>query len=83
VYRRAPKRRQYLAHHANALSTATLARTDRRHRTAHILRGFAPPQMDLVRITLRGIRRTYGRPQERVAALTKEHMFAITSSMGN
>jgi site-specific recombinase XerC len=32
---------------------------------------------------LRGIRRTYGHPQERVAALTKEHLIAITSSLGN
>lgn len=38
---------------------------------------------DLVRIILRGIRRTYGRPQQRVAALTKEHLVAITSALGN
>ena len=75
---------KYLADHAEALSTATLARRAVAIGRAHILRGFANPAAnDLVRITLRGIRRTYGRPQERVAALTKEHLVAITSSLGN
>jgi integrase len=75
---------KYLADHAATLSTATLARRSVAIGRAHILRGFANPAAnDLVRITLRGIRRTYGRPQERVAALTKEHLVAIMSSLGN
>jgi integrase len=75
---------KYLADHARILSTATLARRTVAIGRAHILRGFANPAAnDLVRIILRGIRRTYGRPQERVAALTKEHLVAITSALGN
>jgi integrase len=75
---------KYLADHAETLSTATLARRTVAIGRAHILRGFGNPAAnDLVRIILRGIRRTYGRPQERVAALTKEHLVAITSSLGN
>jgi integrase len=75
---------KYLADHAGALCTATLARRTVAIGRAHILRGFPNPAAnDLVRITLRGIRRTYGRPQDRVTALTKEHLVAITSSLGN
>jgi integrase len=75
---------RYLADHAATLSMATLARRAVAIGRAHILQGFANPAAnDLVRITLRGIRRTYGRPQERVAALTKEHLIVITSSLGN
>jgi integrase len=75
---------KYLADHAATLSTATLARRTVAIGRAHIIRGLANPAAnDLVRIILRGIRRTYGRPQERVAALTREHLVAITSSLGN
>jgi integrase len=75
---------RYLADHAQCLSTATLARRLAAIGRAHtIARERNPAASDLVRITLRGIRRTYGRPQDRVAALTKEHLIAITSSLGN
>ena len=75
---------RYLADFATMLSMATLARRIVAIGRTHILRGFSNPAAnDLVRITLRGIRRTYGRPQERVAALTKEQLIAITSTLGN
>jgi integrase len=75
---------KYLADHAETLSTSTLARRTVAIGRAHVLRGFVNPAAnDLVRITLRGIRRTYGRPQERVRALTKDHLIAINSSLGN
>jgi integrase len=75
---------RYLADFATTLSIATLARRTVAIGRAHFLRGFSNPAAnDLVRITLRGIRRTYGRPQERVAALTKEQLIAITSALGN
>jgi site-specific recombinase XerC len=74
----------YLAEHARTLSTATLARRLTAIGRAHILAGFPnPTHDDLIRITLRGIRRTCGRPQQRAAALTAEHLIAIVSSLGN
>jgi site-specific recombinase XerD len=74
---------KYLADHARALSTATLARRLAAIGHAHVNAGFPnPTRHDLVRITFRGIRRTCGRPQQRVAALTTEHLTAIVSSLG-
>jgi integrase len=74
---------RYLAHHAEALSTATLARRLAAIRHAHAVAGLPNPTAnDLVRITLRGIRRTYGRAQQRVAALTKGQLVAITTQLG-
>jgi integrase len=75
---------RYLADHAGTLSMATLARRLAGIRAAHVERGFQDPTKgELIRLTLRGIRRTYGKPQRRVAALTIEHLAAITSSLGN
>jgi len=75
---------RYLADHAQMLTVATLARRLAAIRRAHTIAGCpSPVANDLVRITLRGIRRTYGHPQRRVAALTKEHLLAITSSLGS
>ena len=62
---------RYLAAHAGCL-----VRSNARARLvaigqAHTVRGFPnPTTTDLVRLTMRGIRRTYGVPQRRVAALT-------------
>ena len=75
---------KYLAEHARTLSTATLARRLAAIGRAHVVAGFSNPvRDDLVQITLRGIRRTCGRPQQRAAALTTEHLIAIVSSLGN
>ena len=66
------------------LSTATLARRLAAIGRAHVVAGF--PNLahgDLIRITLRGIRRTCGYPQQRVAALTTEHLIAMVSLLGN
>jgi integrase len=75
---------RYLADHAQILSTATLGRRLAAIGRAHTIAGCPNPAAnDLVRITLRGIRRTYGRPQCRVAALTKEHLIAVISGLGS
>ena len=75
---------RYLADHAATLSMATLCRRLAAIGRAHVLEGLAnPATTDLVRMVRRGIRRLYGRPQERVSALTKEHLVAIVSSLGN
>jgi|GEM_PF-2742080 len=58
---------------------ATLARRLVAIGIAHTRMGFLnPTNTDLVRLTFRGIRRTYGVPQRRVAALTKELYNAIS-----
>jgi len=73
---------RYLADHATTLSTATLARRLVGIRGAHVDRGFADPtDAELVRLTFRGIRRTFGRPQRRVAALTIDRLAAIVGSL--
>src|SRR5690242_11721811 len=52
---------RYLADHAATLSMATLARRVVGIRAAHVARGFADPtDSELVRLTFRGIRRTFG-----------------------
>ena len=74
----------YLAAHAWMLSTATLARRLAAIGRAHTTAGYPNPAADdLVRATFRGIRRTCGHPQRRVAALTSEYLIAIVSSLGN
>ncbi len=75
---------RYLAEHAATLSMATLARRLAGIRAAHVERGFPDPTKgDLIRLTFRGIRRKYGRPQRLVAALRTEHLSVLTSVLGN
>jgi integrase len=75
---------RYLAAHATVLSAATLARRLVAIGRAHTLKAFPnSTKADIVRLTMRGIRRTHGVPQRRVAALTTENVFAITSLLGN
>lgn len=74
----------YIAAHAKMLSTATLARRLVAIRRAHALRGLHDPtKAELVRLTLRGVRRLHGRPQRRASPLTVEHLFGIVSVLGN
>jgi integrase len=74
---------RYLADHAGSLSTATLARRVVGIRAARVARGFADPtDSQLVRLTFRSIRRTFGQPQRRVAALTIDQLSNIISSLG-
>jgi integrase len=75
---------RYLVDHAATLSMATLARRLAGIRAAHVERGFPDPTKgELIRLTFRGIRRRFGRPQRRVAPLTIEHLSAIISLLGN
>jgi integrase len=63
---------------------ATLARRLVAVGQAHAERGLLDPtKTDLVRRTMRGLRRTYGRPQRRVAALTTDVVLAMTSVLGD
>jgi integrase len=75
---------RYLADHAASLSMATLARRLAGVRAAHVARGFPDPTKgDLIRLTLRGIRRRYGKPQRRVAPMRIENLSAIISVLGD
>ena len=75
---------RYLADHATDLSAATLARRLVAIGRAHTLKAFPnPTKFDLVRLTMRGIRRTHAVPQRRVAALTKAEILAMASSLGD
>ena len=74
---------RYLADHAAVLSMATLARRLAGIRAAHVARGLPDPtKAELIRLTFRGIRRRYGRPQRRVAALSRDDLKAIVASLG-
>jgi integrase len=74
---------RYLADHASILSMATLARRLAGIHAAHVKRGFPDPtKSELVQLTLRGIRRTFGRPQRRVAALTSDQLAMIIAALG-
>jgi integrase len=74
---------RYLADHASILSMATLARRLASIHAAHVERGFPDPTKSaLVRLTFRGIRRRFGRPQRRVAALTINQIATIIVSFG-
>jgi integrase len=75
---------RYLATHAESLSMATLARRIVGIRRAHVFGGFPDPtKAELVRLTLRGVRRLHGRPQRRVAPLRLEHLADIVSRLGS
>jgi integrase len=63
---------------------ATLARRLVAIGQAHAVRGLLDPtKTELVRLTMRGIRRTYGKPQRRVEALTTDVVLAMTSILGD
>jgi len=75
---------RYLAQHASVLTPATLARRLVGIRRAHLDRGFDDPtKADLVRTTLRSIRRVRARPQRRVAPLVAEELLAICGGLGD
>jgi len=75
---------EYIAAHAKMLSLATLARRIVAIRRAHALHGLADPtKSELVRLTLRGVRRIHGRPQRRVAPFRIEQLFAMVCGLGH
>jgi integrase len=73
----------YLARYAAELAIATLARRLVAIGRVHTSQGLKNPcQAELVRLTLRGIRRTYGRPQRQAQALTKEQINSMVAPLG-
>lgn len=73
---------QYLVAHAEILSVATLIRRVAAISKAHTLRGLtSPAATDLVRLTMRGIKRKMGKPQSQVAPLMKEDLIVTLSAI--
>ena len=74
----------YLADHAGSLTVATLVRRLASISRAHQARALPNPTgSELVRATLRGIKRAHGRPQRRAKPLVKEDLFAVLAAMGD
>lgn len=74
----------YLAAYAGKLSAATLARRLASISKAHASRGLPnPAKSELVRATMRGIRRTHGTAQRQAKPMVKEDLLAVLSAMGD
>ena len=73
----------YLAAHAETLSVATLVRRIATISKAHEARGLPNPcQSEIVRATLRGIKRTRGVAQREAKPLLREDLFLVLDAMG-
>ena len=74
----------YLAAHSQALSVATLVRRVASIAMAHRARGLPSPcQSEIVRATLRGIKRTRGIAQREAKPLLREDLFLALDAMGD
>jgi integrase len=74
----------YLAAHAETLSVATLTRRLSSISKAHEAKGLANPMRhELVKATLRGIKRRRGSAQREAKALIKEDLFAVLDTLGD
>lgn len=72
----------YLAHYANKLANSTLARRLVAIARAHTSRGLASPtESELVRATLRGVRRAHGSAVRQVAALQKAQLVQMVRGL--
>lgn len=70
----------YLTAHAGVLSIATLQRRLVSIAKGHTMLGYLNPvQSDLVKLTMRGIQRIHGRPQEQVSPILKEDLVVMLS----
>ncbi len=75
---------EYLEAYAGGLAVSTMTRRLAAISKAHTAQGLpTPTASDLVRTTMRGIKRAHGRPQRQVAAAVKEDVLAMVACMGN
>lgn len=73
----------YIAEHAGKLSVASLGRRIASISIAHDARGFpSPTKGELVRATMRGIKRRYGSAQREAKALLRDDLFAVLDKIG-
>ncbi|WP_436637648.1 site-specific integrase [Microbaculum sp. FT89] len=74
----------YLAQHCEALSVATLSRRLASIAKAHCARGLpSPTKSELVKATLRGIKRQKGTAQKEAKPLLRDDLFQVLAAMGN
>lgn len=74
----------YLAAHADTLSVATLVRRMASISKAHQARGFSSPaSSELVRATMRGIKRTRGTAQHQAKPLLRDDLLLVLDAMGD
>ncbi|AZO72162.1 MAG: integrase [Mesorhizobium sp.] len=75
---------KYLAEHADTLSVATLCRRLATITKAHAAEGFASPtRSELVKATIRGIKRSRGTAQVEAKPLLRDDLFAVLERMGD
>jgi integrase len=75
---------EYLVAHANVLSVATLNRRIAALAKVHRSRGFSnPTSVELVKSTVRGLRRIKGTAQRQATPLIKEDLFLVLEVMGS
>jgi hypothetical protein len=74
----------YLADRADTLAVATLVRHVSSISKAHQARGVpSPTRSELVRATMRGIRRTRGRAQREAKPLLRDDLLLVLDAMGD
>ncbi|BCM16736.1 site-specific integrase [Mesorhizobium sp. J8] len=74
----------YLAEHAETLSVATLCRRLATISKAHTAMGLiSPTRSELVRSTIRGVRRSLGTAQAEAKPLLRDDLFAVLEHTGN
>lgn len=70
----------YLSDHASSLSIATLQRRLVSIAKSHTMQGLPDPvKADLVKLSMRGIRRVHGKPQAQVSPIVKEDLVVMLS----
>lgn len=75
---------EYLVAHADILSVATLIRRLAALSKVHRSRGFSnPTSVEVVKATLRGLKRTKGTAQRQATPLLKEDLFLVLEAMGS
>lgn len=75
---------QYLAEHAEILSVATLARRLATISKAHTAKGLpSPARSELVKATMRGIKRSRGIAQAEAKPLLRDDLFLVLERMGS
>lgn len=68
----------YLAAHAEEFAIATLVRRIASISKAHTMKGLkTPTSSDLVKMTMKGIRRSHGKPQHQVSPLLKDDLISM------
>jgi integrase len=75
---------EYLVAHADVLSVATLNRRLAALAKVHRSRGFSnPTSVEVVKATLRGLKRIKGTAQRQATPLIKEDLFVVLEAMGS